>query len=175
MRSLLSLAVTGLLATTSAAVAGDADQPQPFQPNRTPVLKNVELTPAFSLPGQFVNSEAAPVAGVEVTVLTSSGKTLVVTDQQGRFEVPGLKGGQCLLKIEDQTYACRLWVNGTAPPGSMKSIAIVQDDKPLIRGQSRFSRAARLGRVNGGQKVALGLLIAGGTTVAIVASETDGS
>ncbi|GAB5441138.1 MAG: hypothetical protein Fues2KO_14870 [Fuerstiella sp.] len=175
MRSLFSFTLFSVLVSAATGIAADNYGPQPYQPRQTARLQNIELSKSGSLVGQFITETAQPLADIVIAATTSSGRQTVKTDRQGRFELNHLKGGQCVLQIGEATYACRLWVNGTAPPGSRNSIVIVKDDQPLVRGQSRFSRMARLGQVAGGQKVALGLLIAGGTTVAIVASETDGS
>ncbi|MDG2130421.1 MAG: carboxypeptidase-like regulatory domain-containing protein [Fuerstiella sp.] len=137
-------------------------------------LRNVELATGEVLNGQFVNTAGQPLIGAVVTIRLAKDIHKVTTDNAGRFSVRGLHGGQCLIHIGDKAFACRLWANGTAPPRSLKSIALVNSDSEdtLVRGQGIQDRIRSLTR---SQQIALGAIVIGGTALGIALAQDDAS
>lgn len=145
-------------------------------------LKQVELTEQGELIGQYLNQVGQPVAKSEINVVVGKQSQRVVTDEQGRFVVGGLKGGRCVIQAGDEHFACQVWAHGTAPPSAIETVAIVKTDASVARGQ--FGGLNRLNRMGGGmrnrlaslttrQKVGLGILAAGGTAIAIAVAQDD--
>lgn len=145
-------------------------------------LKQVELTKQGELIGQYLNQVGQPVANAEISVVVGKVTRKVVTDEMGRFSVSGLKGGRCIIQTGEEHYACQAWVFGTAPPSAIETVAIVKSDASVARGQ--FGGLNRFGGMGGGmrnrlaslsttQKVGLGILVAGGTAIAIAVAQDD--
>ncbi len=126
------------------------------------------------LHGQFVNNAGQPLVGVVATIQLGKQSHKVVTDNTGRFFVSGLHGGQCLIVIGEETYACRLWAHGTAPPRSLKSIAFVDSngEDTVLRGQGIGDRVRSLTQ---SQKIGLGVAVLSGTVLAIAFAQDDAS
>ena len=145
-------------------------------------LKQVELTEQGELIGQYLNQVGQPVPESEINVVVGKQSQRVVTDEQGRFVVSGLHGGRCVIQAGDEHFACQLWVHGTAPPNAIETVAIVKTDASVARGQfgplNRFSGMGgglrnRLASLTTPQKVGLGILVAGGTAIAIAVAQDD--
>ncbi len=137
-------------------------------------LRNVELAAGEVLSGQFVNNAGQPLIGVVVTIQLAKEIYKVETDHTGRFFVSGLHGGQCFIVIGEETFACRLWANGTAPPTSLKSITLVDSNgtDTVIRGQGIQDRVRALTQ---SQKIGLGIVVLAGTVLAIALAQDDAS
>lgn len=104
--------------------------------------------------------------------------------------MPDLNGGACLIKAGETTYGCRLWKNGTAPPGSLQAFIVVDQSAVVVRGQEDCvgdacddyveGEPGRLGFLNPlssltpQQMVGLGLLTAGATVAIVLAAQDDG-
>ncbi len=139
-------------------------------------LQNVQLTSAGSLQGQLVTNTGQAVPNAKIIVRSPSDKQGVsqqlTTDKDGRFQATGLKTGTLVLQAGEETYAVRVWKDGTAPPKSISTVALVQaNGQEVVRG-NRFTD-----RVNGltpKQKIGLGLLVAGAIIIPI-AVDDDGS
>ncbi|MEZ6128489.1 MAG: carboxypeptidase-like regulatory domain-containing protein [Planctomycetaceae bacterium] len=162
----LTLALTLVLAPTLTS-AGDsapaADQSAVVK------LQQVELTQQGTLVGRYLDETGQPSAGATVVVKTGDVSQKLVTDDQGRFVAQGLRGGRCVIQAGKDYYACQVWANGTAPPKSIGSVAIVKTGGPVVRGQ------LGLPALTTKQKVGLGILVAGGVAVAIAVSQDDDS
>lgn len=160
-----------------------AGQPTPPSSDHSVKFEDVELSAAGELSGQFLTSVGIPIQQKPLEFQIGTQHQRVLTDESGRFVVTGLHGGQCTIRTQDDVFVCRVWAHGTAPPGSVRSVAIVTPAESEVRGQSflnrqraYFSRSAgRLSALTTKQKVILGLLVTAGTTIAIVESEDDGS
>jgi hypothetical protein len=167
-----SVLLTSLLVSPAASFADGS----PVHANSAErvKLRNVELATGEVLNGQFVNNAGQPLIGAVVTIRLAKDIHKVTTDNAGRFSVRGLHGGQCIILIGDETFACRLWANGTAPPRSLKSIALVTLDgaDTLVRGQGIQDRIRSLTR---SQQIALGALVIGGTALGIALAQDDAS
>lgn len=159
---------------------------QASNPARTDkaTLKNVELQPDGRFSGQLLSEAGMPVMGVEIKLHEQSNLKAVAqsvrTDKNGKFAVKGLNSGTCVVTVGDDSYACRVWKNGTAPPKSLKTVALIAE-ADVVRGNCgtgdpcRPSLMQRLRCLSTGQKVGLGLIIAAAITLPIVLSDDDGS
>lgn len=183
-----SLLVMALAAVTQSALADLPVERMPPQRNDRLQLQNIELSRSGELTGQYVTSVGTPLTGQTLIFRLGKQNRKVVTDDSGRFRLPNLTGGQCVITADEDTYACRLWTRGTAPPNSLQSIAVIQRQDIAVRGQSflpaiprpSFPRPAflpnsmaRLGTLTRKQKVGIGLLITAGITVAVVQGDND--
>ena len=86
--------------------------------------------------GVVLNAEGVVVEGAVVS-LEQNGKAVaqVVTDENGRFAVTGLRAGGYVLKTGNQQGLFRFWAPETAPPSAHKAMAIVTGTKNVVRGQ----------------------------------------
>jgi hypothetical protein len=92
-----------------------------YQPAQATVTAGGEvrlvLERARSAHGLAVDAGGRPLAGVEVTVASSSGTITAVTDDRGRFEVPALPGGWVDLEARRQGFAPTLVPGVEVAPG----------------------------------------------------------
>jgi hypothetical protein len=102
-------------------------------------LKNVALSASHEFSVQVVDDHGQGIPGVTVTTTCQKIRKTVITNDAGRAVIPGLTSGTCFLQIADQGFACRLWISGTAPPKSLTSLALVNGDTSIVRG-NWFSR-----------------------------------
>lgn len=175
---------------TSAVVADEL--PLVESPDSAQVhLRNVELTEGGTLQGQYLNEAGVPVADVEVLVTCNKSEHRATTDAAGKFSVEGLKGGRAIIRADKEVFACQLWAQGTAPPNSIKSIALVNSNGEVLRGNHGFGGVApgfmsghtglrgilpgRLAALSGKQLLALGLVAGGTIAIAEGASDDDAS
>lgn len=143
-------------------------------------LKNVELTATGSLEGRILTPTGTPVKGVQLSVRSQKDVQQVgqkvVTDEAGRFLITGLKTGTCIVSTEDNTFAVRAWNKGTAPPKSLKRIALIQESSDTVRGNwasdNRFVNWVRC--LTPQQKCCLGVIVAAAIAIPI-ALDDDGS
>ncbi|MCP4787051.1 MAG: hypothetical protein GY903_30835 [Fuerstiella sp.] len=135
-------------------------------------LRNVELATGQTLNGRFINSAGQPLIGAVVTIHLAKDIRKAMMDETGSFSVSGLHGGQCIIVIDDETFACRLWSNGTAPPKSLQSIALVDStgDDTVIRGQGIRNRLSSLTQ---SQKIGLGVFVLAGTVLGFALAQDD--
>ena len=142
-------------------------------------LKNIELTATGQLLGQFVTHAGLAVPNSEIAVQVGKDTHKITSDERGRFSLCGLQGGRCVIHTSDEVFACQLWAHGTAPPGSIDSIAIVASETSNVRGQSGLwpppyiPVPARLAALSGKQAALIGLAIAGATVGIVVATNND--
>ncbi|MDG1895802.1 MAG: carboxypeptidase-like regulatory domain-containing protein [Fuerstiella sp.] len=168
---------TWMLALTlvaSPTLGFGADSAATASPQSEIKLQNVELTSSGSLQGQIVTNAGQAVPNVKITVrskseLTKAGQQ-VTTDKDGRFQVTGLKTGTLVLQVDKETYAVRVWNAGTAPPKSLSTIALVQNDgQEVVRGQL----SNRLQSLSRRQQAGLGLLVAGAIILPIALQDAS--
>ena len=138
-------------------------------------LKNVQLKPGGILHGQLVDSGGKPVVAAGLLVIFGDTSLQVTTDQLGRFATRHHRGGVCVLKVGEETFACRLWQPGTAPPSAIDSIAVVQSE-PVVRGQQycpdgNCPPQKRLHRLTPDQCRGLFLAALGGTALALALTQ----
>ena len=135
-----------------------------------PKLKDVELRVGGVLNGQLVDTAGNPVLAATVSVVAGDKEIKIVTNRTGRFAVSPLNGGLCVIKVDDASYACRLWHHGTAPPNAIDSIAVVQEGD-VARGQHNCPPRKRLHRLTSEQCGALFLAGLTGTALALALTQ----
>ncbi len=137
-------------------------------------LRNVELSSRAELNGQMVSPEGHPIGNAALVVTLNKVTHRVVTDENGRFVVKNLRGGQCVIHTADhEVFACRLWMHGTAPPNSIRSVAIVKQGDTIVRGQLGLPNV--LTSMTTTQQLVLGVAVFAGTTAGLVSAYDDGS
>jgi hypothetical protein len=189
MRRLITITLTlTLLVAPSTQIQTMADGPTPIQEAKTePVeLKNVELTEDGVLEGQYLNEAGQPVVEAQITLTINEVEHKVVTNSEGNFTVKALTGGRVVIQAGKEVFACQIWSYGTAPPKSIKSIAMVTENAELVRGNYpidcarpgarvidsvHYMNPGRLAALSGKQLLALGLVA--GLTVAIAVEAND--
>ncbi|MCP4788438.1 MAG: carboxypeptidase regulatory-like domain-containing protein [Fuerstiella sp.] len=139
-------------------------------------LQNVQLTSVGSLQGQLVTNTGQAVPNAKIIVRSQSDSQKVsqqlTTDKDGRFQATSLKTGKLVLQADEETYAVRVWKDGTAPPKSISTVALVQaDGQEVVRG-NRFTN--RVNSLTQQQKIGLGLLVAAAVIIPIAVND-DGS
>jgi len=107
-----------------------------FEGGPSPVARDVELTGDGTLHGQIYTSEGRVVEDATVE-LRYQGTTVAraMTGANGDFAITGVRGGAHDLSVGAATTSVRLWKNGTAPAGSVKSL-VVAGDENVVRGQA---------------------------------------
>lgn len=174
--------VTVFSATANVAV-GQAAAPPPA--DRSLSYQNVELTSSGHLPGQVINKEGIGLAGVSLEVTLGNRKISTTTDKAGRFMLPLKTGGTCLILIGENTFACRAWKQGTAPPKSIRTVALINETSSVVRG-NRFRRRSqcppncqcpecRPNRCGPEKKYGLAILAAGGVAAYMALSRDNAS
>ena len=163
--------ILALTMTVSPGISFGADTDQQEKVR----LRNVELNQAGQLEGQVLTPQGTPVAGAKVVVRSQDDASQIgqqlVTDAKGRFVARGLKSGTCVVQADDQLFAVRVWTNGQAPPRSLKSIALVPSADETVRGQFGFPN--RIRNMTRRQKIAVGLIAAGATALAVALAQDD--
>ena len=104
-------------------------------------LRNVELNESGNLNLLVVDSIGNPQPQIALQLECGPVQTAGITNELGRLAVPQLVGGTCIIQLHDQVFAFRVWKNGTAPPKSLQSIALVNDNPAVVRG-NRFRRSS---------------------------------
>jgi hypothetical protein len=95
------------------------------EPTQMPVVTDVALRDGGMLQGKVVDLQGAGVAGVPVSVQAQNREVAAATTaNEGRFSIPGLKGGVYHVAAAEGHGVYRLWTAGTAPP-SAQNDAIV--------------------------------------------------
>ena len=86
--------------------------------------------------GRIVDAKGLPVANSPVS-FQASGKEVVraVSDNNGRFEAKGLKGGVYHVASTGHNGVYRLWAPRTAPPAAAKGLSITSQPVDVVRGQ----------------------------------------
>lgn len=133
MRTLFNsaLAIT-ILFNPVLVSASEGPKPLPKAPQRI-VVRNIELPTSDLVTGQLVDSTGIGIASKSVELEQRQGKVLTKTDPNGRFQAK-VYPGHCIFRVGDETYACRFWSKGTAPPNSLKTLALVSATD-VVRGQ----------------------------------------
>ncbi len=147
-----------LLSADTVATSSESSSSAPL------TLKNVELATGGVLNGQLIDTAGNPMVAVTVSLMMGDTVLKVTTDMNGRFAVGHLKGGTCIIGVDDASYACRLWHEGTAPPNAIDSIAVVQD-RNIVRGNGHGRK--RLLPLTHNQCGGLFIAALGGTALAI--------
>lgn len=143
---------------------------------------NVELNSDGFLIGQAVEKSGRPIPGVTVQ-LTDGHKTFAApTDANGKFRFRINACRTCVLQMEGQFYGCRVWQAHTAPLKSIRSIALVNENPAVTRGNmfDRFRRhpaecrceECQSGHLSADAKYGM-VILAGGAVAAYMAFSRD--
>jgi len=143
-------------------------------------LRNVELSEDGQLHGQVLTKSGVAGIGTVKVHGSKDGQTAaqaVETDEQGRFAVKGLKTGTCVFTVGDDTFACRVWNHGTAPPKSLQTIAVVPTSG-VVLGQNvdpyqKPGLRGKLASMTGTQKALLVGVIAAAIIIPIALDDDD--
>jgi hypothetical protein len=170
MRSSLISVIAVSLLIPSGTLLGAEAMAKPSAVAVPPALKHVELGVGGVLNGQLVDTAGNPVVAVTLSVISGDTEIKITTNRNGRFSVGHLKGGLCVIKVDDASYGCRLWHHGTAPPNAIDSIAMVQEGD-VARGQHNFPPRKRLHRLTTERCGALFLAGLTGTALALALTQ----
>ena len=186
MQKLFTWVITlSIVASPALTQAGTQDTGASAAPEQTE-LRNVELNSIGSLTGQLLSTDGSAISNAHLQVHSQNNLNQIsqkaVTDEHGNFSLSGLRSGTCVITVGEESFACRAWQNGTAPPKSLQSIAIV-DSTSTVRGNScgncgqcsecqgtgnRFMNKIRC--MSQGQKIGLGLAVAAAIAIPIALS-----
>jgi len=127
----VALSCVGTIIAPAAMAAPRADLITPA----AHAPRDVALHDGGVLVGQMVNAQGAAIAGAPVSV-RAAGKEIarVNTDQTGKFQVAGLKGGVHEVACAGQQDVYRMWAPRTAPPAAQQGLMLVPSTD-LVRGQ----------------------------------------
>ena len=82
-------------------------------------VTDVELGRGGTLTGRLVGVDGTALAGEELLIRDAQGReTTVTTDQHGDFALGELQGGVIQLAAFGVAFHYRVWMPGTAPPGT---------------------------------------------------------
>lgn len=174
------------LLTANVSMAGAADNPVAPAPTNAPhVLKNVSLSETGLLSLQIVDEAGISLPQITVRVTSHDNKSSWVTDETGRVSVPGLRRGICHFAVGDQQFACRVWQHDAAPPKSLTTIALVNEDLTIVRGnpfkrrnkgqQNCCNECEKTRRLSSEAKHGLGILALGGAAAYFALSRDNAS
>ncbi|QDU57415.1 carboxypeptidase-like regulatory domain-containing protein [Aeoliella mucimassa] len=129
-----AIACMGMI-VPSAALAAEP-QVQPVQQvQKAPVSLDVALDAQGNFKGQLVDAQGVAQKGVEVAMLYNGREvTRSVTDEQGKFAAPVLRGGQYEVVAQGQVASYRVWNAGQAPPMA-RPAALMITNADVVNGQ----------------------------------------
>ena len=131
----VALASCGMMLPGGALSAADQPKENVRDAVQTQAVADVALGAQGVLVGHVVDEQGRPLDGASVQV--AFGGTVVaqtVADQNGRFAVQGLRGGQHRILAGKTQQIVRLWVAQTAPPAA-KNSALIVNTPNVVRGQ----------------------------------------
>lgn len=116
------------------AATGDAPSQQPTA-NRA-VTVDVALGAEGLLRGQAVNAQGRPVPLTRVSLRQNDREVATtVADRDGRFLLPGLRGGTYQLVAGQASVTYRLWQAHMAPPSATQAALVVVDGRQVLAQQ----------------------------------------
>lgn len=189
-RYITSALVLSILTSPAAMHLVAAGVPQLEESESAQVkLRNVELAEGGVLQGQYINEAGMAVEKAEIVVTTEKKEHRVLSGADGKFSIEGLNGGRAVIRAGREVFACQLWSPGTAPPKSIKSIAMVASDEEVLRGNYGLGRTysghmtghagftrfipGRLAALSGKQILGLGLIAGGAIAISEAANNDD--
>ena len=117
-RAAAVLAAVGMLVPTWA-------QAEAVQGSRQPAILDVALQDG-ELVGQVLNAEGAPIKGELVSVRQGEREVArVTTDDQGKYNVQGLKTGMYEVATKDGGANYRVWNADIAPPAAQPGALMI--------------------------------------------------
>ncbi|HEY6563962.1 MAG TPA: carboxypeptidase-like regulatory domain-containing protein [Pirellulaceae bacterium] len=119
-----------------------ADEPSLPSPSVRPPVGlpsaiDVELSASQMLQGRVVDWLGKPQGNRSLEVERwGQGPTWTSrTDEAGSFEISGLRGGTYELRCGTARQVVRIWIEGTAPPRSVRHVTLLAPDDAILRGQ----------------------------------------
>jgi hypothetical protein len=114
---------------------GSIQWPSAYAENTVVQSVDIALTKGGVLIGQVVDTQGQTLKEAEV-VLKSGGKEIArcKTDEAGKFQVAGLRGGSIEVASMGTSGNCRVWAPGTAPPAAQPGLLVVAEGD-VVRGQ----------------------------------------
>lgn len=100
----------------------------------TCVIRNIELRANGTAVGKVYDARGQVAADTRVQFHSAAGVVEGRSDENGIVSVSGLKGGPCAINVGGNSYGCRFWAAGTAPPNSLTSFVVVHQSTPVVRG-----------------------------------------
>lgn len=162
------LATLNWVLPVSQVHAFEPPNPQQLTTPRTKAVyvNDIAFGTGGQLRGYVFNRQGQPSDAFRLKV-TQNGRpaTEVVTDKQGRFQVDGMRGGMFQVAAGKQTYMCRGWVAGTAPPKARTDLLVVPDGV-VERGQRP------IGDLFFADPVMVGLVVAAAIAIPIAVSNS---
>ena len=133
--TVLSLATLGICLPQRASAA-----PPPVT---AALVTDVALDKDGTLHGQVLNTQRSGVPGSPVTVrVQDHAVAAVMTGPDGRFSVPGLRGGVYELATVNGHGVYRLWSPGTAPPIAQPSAIVYTEGRAVDSNVVVYTQAA---------------------------------
>ena len=91
-------------------------------------VNDIALGKGGQLRGYVFDREGQPSDAFHLRVTRNERPAVeVVTDKNGRFHVDGMRGGMFQVAAGKQTYMCRGWAAGTAPPKARDQLLVVPE------------------------------------------------
>ncbi len=117
----LTVALWILCAVLSPCAYGDATAIR---------ILDISLQTGGVLSGQVADAVGNGHAGVPVAVLAGGNEIgRSTTDEVGKFQIAGLRGGVVTVAAAGTQGNCRLWSPGTAPPAAQQGLLVVSQDQ----------------------------------------------
>ena len=155
-------------------VAGESASALPAPSKTVSIARTVQvptdvvLQDSGVLVGRIVDAQGQAVINTPVSLQTGGKEVArVMSDDLGRFEAPGLKGGVYQVASAGHQGAYRLWAPRTAPPAAAKGLSIVSHPVDVVRGQYGPGSGGPL--ATAGQWIAEHPIITAGAVAAAIA------
>lgn len=98
-------------------------------------IQDVALDADDTLAGQLVDPQGQAISRAAVVIQQGDHGRQLVTDEEGRFAVAGLRGGVYQVQTATTSGTYRCWTHSAAPPTATRSILLVDQQASLLRGQ----------------------------------------
>ena len=129
-------ACLGMLTPPSVLHAATGDAPSQRPTANRAMTADVVLGIDGSLRGQAVNARGEPVPLTRVSLRQNEREVATaVTDRNGHFQLPGLRGGTYQLVVGQANVTYRLWQAKMAPPSATRAALIVVDGRQVLAQQ----------------------------------------
>ncbi len=132
----LALAGVHFPASALAAPPVTSSRGAPTATTSQSAIVDVELQAGGQLTGRVVGQDGHSVASAKVTIRQGNvelGETLSAAD--GSFRINSVKGGVYSITAANDTYLCRAWEVGVAPPSAGNGMLLVDHSQTVLRGQ----------------------------------------
>ena len=98
----------------------------PPPPVKRAQINDIALGAGGELRGRVLDIQGRATDAYQVIVIQDGRQVgTVAVDKQGSFATRGLRGGMFQVAVAGNLYACRGWVQGTAPPAAVAQLLVV--------------------------------------------------